>query len=231
MWAYTIILYNCLLPPDTDLMQLYNSSLYTSRDWQFQTIAQPGLNNREIRWPRGKVLGGSSAINGLYVVRQNEGEQNAWANLLAPLGPEAQNTWRWPNVLNAFKKTETFRPNPNLQDQLLQGLPRGTNVLPFSQDSHGSYGPIYTSWPGAEFEDVGAFLLASVDALGLPITPDPYGGNNAGPHLSLSSINPNDWTRSYARPGYIDPALSRQNLVRQSSATYNTANPSTVHLG
>ena len=50
-------------------------------DWCYQTELDPGLNNRSIEWPRGKVLGGSSSINGLIYIRGQAADYDHWAVL------------------------------------------------------------------------------------------------------------------------------------------------------
>ena len=71
---------------------LYDSGTNTQYDWQFKTTAQKHMNGRKAAWPRGKVLGGSSAINGLYYVRPSDAEMNAWADLA---GGNAYDHWGW----------------------------------------------------------------------------------------------------------------------------------------
>jgi len=93
-----------------------------------------------IQWPRGKVLGGSSAINGLYSVRPSQIELDAWASLSAPGDDSAQGKWGWQTMLAAMKKSETFvPPSPNVQQ---------TAGIEYDSSSHGSSGPLYSSFPG-----------------------------------------------------------------------------------
>lgn len=78
----------------------YPSSPY---DWGYYTSNQTDLDSREVFWPRGKLLGGSSAVNGVYMTRASEGEHNAWASLYN------STTWDFPNVLPYYKKVSVFR--------------------------------------------------------------------------------------------------------------------------
>lgn len=145
-------------------------------------------------------------------MRQAEPEQTAWADLLEPLGAEAQKLWGWDNVLDGMKKSEKFSPVPKIEGEMHEGAKsRKHTLLPYKASSHGTSGPIHHSWPAVEFASVGAFLQSSQTTLGLPVNHDPYNGNNSGPFLSMSSINPTNWTRSFARTGYLDP-LDRPNL-------------------
>jgi choline dehydrogenase-like flavoprotein len=71
-------------------------------DWCFQTAPEPGLKGRSINHPRGKTLGGSSSINGLFQVRGQAGDFDHWRQL----GLEG---WGWETVLPYFKKHEDFK--------------------------------------------------------------------------------------------------------------------------
>lgn len=70
-------------------------------DWKYLTEPEPRLNNRRIAWTRGKVLGGSSAINALLYVRGNKRDYDLWAEL----GNEG---WGFNDVLPYFKKSENY---------------------------------------------------------------------------------------------------------------------------
>ena len=74
---------------------IYNSKIA----WQFQTEPEPELNNRRIAWPRGKVLGGSSAINGLIYIRGQKQDFDLWRQL-------GNAGWSYDDVLPYFRKSE-----------------------------------------------------------------------------------------------------------------------------
>jgi choline dehydrogenase-like flavoprotein len=80
----------------------YSSLLGTSYDWQYQTVPQPNLQNRQIPWARGKVLGGSSAVNGMYLVRPSQIEVDSNAGLNA--NQSAASAWGWESFFMAMKK-------------------------------------------------------------------------------------------------------------------------------
>jgi choline dehydrogenase-like flavoprotein len=75
-------------------------------DWRFETAPEPELHGRKITHPRGKTLGGSSSINGLFQVRGQAGDFDHWRQL----GLEG---WGWDSVLPYFKKHENFAPGAN----------------------------------------------------------------------------------------------------------------------
>ncbi|MDV6375523.1 GMC family oxidoreductase [Deinococcus arenicola] len=67
-------------------------------DWNFQTVPQPHADGRQFYWPRGKVLGGSSAINATIYIRGSKRDFDGWGE-----------GWMWDDVLPAFKALENFR--------------------------------------------------------------------------------------------------------------------------
>ena len=87
-------------------------------NWAFHTIPQKGLNNRRGYQPRGKALGGSSAINAMIYIRGQKEDYDSWAN-------EGNNGWSWNEVLPFFKKAEN---NEN-----------------GSKEFHGNFGPLEVS--------------------------------------------------------------------------------------
>jgi choline dehydrogenase len=72
-------------------------------DWRFSTEPEPELYNRRLLWPRGKVVGGCSAINGLVAVRGHPDDYNGWHNA-------GCDGWSWRDVLPYFLKLEDFEP-------------------------------------------------------------------------------------------------------------------------
>ncbi len=70
-------------------------------DWCYKTEADPGLNGRTIDWPRGKVLGGSSSINGLLYVRGQPQDFDHWRQL-------GNTGWSWSDVLPYFRRAENW---------------------------------------------------------------------------------------------------------------------------
>lgn len=69
-------------------------------DWRYRTEADPGLNGRSLIYPRGKVLGGSSSINGMIYMRGQARDYDEWATLTGDA------SWAWDQVLPVFKKSE-----------------------------------------------------------------------------------------------------------------------------
>lgn len=77
-------------------------SRFKAINWNYNTLAQPHLNNRELYWPRGKTLGGSSSINAMCYIRGVPEDYNDWAQ-------HGANGWDWGSVLPYFKKSENYQ--------------------------------------------------------------------------------------------------------------------------
>jgi choline dehydrogenase-like flavoprotein len=185
--------------------------LGTSYDWAYNTLPQANAGNRALTWPRGKVLGGSSAVNGLYLVRPSKIEYDTWANLMQSQdNGQGAKAWSWDGHFPYMKKSETYSPPaPDAQAVL--------NVQ-YNLDSHGQNGPLHASYPGYILPVVGDWLPTLQNA-GIYSNPDPFGGQAWGGFIATSAINPANWTRSYSRSAYIDPLPPRPNLDILSNAT------------
>ncbi len=152
-------------------------------DWCYVTDADPGLNGRQLKWPRGKVLGGSSSLNGLLYVRGQPEDFDEWANQGNP-------GWSFDDVLPYFIKSE---------DQ-----ERGK--IPY----HGTGGPQKISDIHFRRPVTDAFIEAAIQ-YGIPANDDINGKYQEGVgYFQLTTHNGRRW--STAR-GYLKPALSRSNLT------------------
>ncbi len=76
-------------------------------DWCYQTALESGLNQRSIRYPRGKILGGSSSINGMLYMRGQARDYEQWAQITG------DDRWRWKNCLNFFTLHEDHHGGAN----------------------------------------------------------------------------------------------------------------------
>lgn len=154
-------------------------------DWGFTTVPQPNLNGRRIPYTRGKVLGGSSSVNGMLYLRGNKENYNGWA----AAGCEG---WSYEDVLPFFKKFE------NHQDG--------------ETEYHGAGGPItVTRHPEDQISPVStAFMKATAEVCGIPVLDDFNGENqNCASMFQMSSGN---GVRSSTGEGYVHPNLERQNF-------------------
>jgi len=159
-----------------------------SVNWMYQTEPEPGLNGRQVFQPRGKVLGGSSSINGLLYVRGQHEDYDRWRQ-------RGNAGWGYDDVLPYFKRAE---------DQQ-----RGSDKY------HGKGGPLPVSdWrhhdPLSE-----AFVLAAAEA-GIPTNPDFNGATQEGAGFFQTTTRRG--RRASTARSYLRPALARGNLRVETSA-------------
>lgn len=184
-------------------------------NWHWKTTEQSELlsndkTGRSVDWPRGKVLGGSSAINGLYYVRHSQPEQDAWAKLI-----DGADVWSWDKMFNAMKKGENFTaPVKAVSDKA---------HVEYNEKSHGTKGPLQVSWPGVTYDPVGAFL-DSASKVAAPFNKDPDAGKSWGTFLATLTLDPTTWKRSFSRTAYLDPNTHRSNLVVLTNYTVTKLN-------
>ncbi|OTA92467.1 putative GMC oxidoreductase [Hypoxylon sp. CO27-5] len=171
-------------------------TLGTKYDWQFQTVPQIGLGGRTLAWPRGKVLGGTSALNLMTWNRGNKEDYDAWEKL----GNEG---WGWESLLPFFRRSETFHP-PNPASQSI-------NREYFDSEAIGTNGPVHASY-AKEYPKTHQLCYDTLLGLGIPENRAHHAGSNVGVWTNLTSVNPEDDTRSYASPAYFVPNSSRPNL-------------------
>lgn len=188
----------------------FQSLLNTEHDYSYKTVPQAGAGDRVMNWPRGKILGGSSAVNGMYLVRPHSKEIDAMHDMIVSDDNQAYaDAWKWDSLLEAMKGSETFTP-PTAQAAEVAGMR-------YNEASHGKSGKLHSTYP-AYMVPISSAWLPTLEAAGVPISEDAYSGNNVGGFFSLSAINPNNWTRSYSKSAYIDPLGPRANLHILTSA-------------
>ncbi|HSF95120.1 MAG TPA: choline dehydrogenase [Thermohalobaculum sp.] len=123
-----------------------------SVDWCYRTLPEPGMNGRRIEWPRGKVLGGSSALNGLLYIRGQRQDYDHWRQL-------GNAGWGWDDVLPFFRMSEAQE--------------RGAD------DLHGAGGPLAVSDMRAHRSLCDKFIAAAA-AAGIPRNDDFNGPEQEG---------------------------------------------------
>jgi len=133
--------------------KLFHSGIY---NWHYHTEPEPYLNDRSLYWPRGKVLGGTSTINGMIYVRGNRHDYDRWAQMGNP-------GWSWDEVLPAFRRSEghiqrddTFH---NQNGELTVCRARGWNTLldVFNEAGQQAGYPANDDFNGAEQEGFGRY--------------------------------------------------------------------------
>ncbi|KAF8063510.1 alcohol oxidase [Lyophyllum atratum] len=166
-------------------------------DWGFSTVPQPGANDRSITLPRGKLLGGSSAVS-CFGSQQCSGHASEY-DAIEELGTSG---WNWKELLPYFKKSETFTvKEKNVSDFSAK----------FDGRFHGSSGPIHRTLP-QWFSNVHHPCLAALDSLGVKYNADGNDGDNIGVHASNVSIDPTKAFRSSSESAYYRPNSAKPNL-------------------
>ena len=151
-------------------------------DWCFNTEKEPNCDNREMVYPRGKTLGGSSSINGMLYIRGQSNDYNYWRQL-GNVG------WSWEDVLPYFKNSEDFQFGEN--------------------EFHGSGGPIKVEKIRATFIVLDLFLEAA-EEFGYKKTEDFNNGNNEG--MGYFPLTVKNGFRCSTAVGYLNPVKNRKNL-------------------
>ncbi len=155
-------------------------------DWGFRTEPQAEMSGRQVYWPRGRRLGGSSAINGMVYIRGNPSDYDGWRQL-------GLDGWSYADVLPYFKRMEDSH--------------RGDN------DFHGTGGPLRTSYAGGAAPIDLAFLEAAKQA-GYKRNADFNGARQDG--FGTYDVSVSGGRRSDAASAYIRPVLHRKNLTVMS---------------
>lgn len=86
-----------------------------------------------------QVLGGSTAVNGMYVIRPPTEQVNAWHDLIASDDATAAAPWSWDSFFAAMKKTETFTPPVDAAESVAG--------IQYTASSHGTSGDLHTTYP------------------------------------------------------------------------------------
>ena len=153
-----------------------------SVNWCYQTEPEPELDYRKIAWPRGKVVGGTSAINGMVYIRGQREDYEAWAAAGNP-------GWSYEEMLPWFLASEHNT--------------RGADAL------HGSGGGLWVDEVGPPLECTDLFIQAGV-SIGLPFNTDFNGPSQEG--IGRYQVNVRNGVRQTAATSFLKPALKRANL-------------------
>lgn len=157
-------------------------------DWMFKTESEPGLNGRVLNYPRGKVLGGCSAINAMIYMRGQREDYDGWRQM----GLEG---WGWDDVKPVFRR--------HLDHFLGAG------------EHHGTGGEWRVEAPRVRWDLLDSFIEAAVQA-GIPRTDDFNTGSNEG--IAYFHVNQRNGRRWSSARGFLKPALSRANLRVETHA-------------
>ena len=166
--------------------------LYTQNnpktDWCFKTEAEAGLNGRALDYPRGRVLGGCSSINGMIYMRGQARDYDHWRQL-------GNTGWGWDDVLPYFKRSEDYY----LGDDA----------------AHGAGGEWRVEEMRLKWEILDAFRDAAAE-LGIPKTDDFNRGDNEG--CGFFHVNQKRGVRWSTAKGFLRPVMGRPNLTVMTHA-------------
>lgn len=151
-------------------------------DWCYETEADPGLGGRSLHWPRGKVLGGSSSLNGLLYVRGQREDYDLWAQM-------GNTGWSWSEVGPIFQELETFQ--------------RGTG------EGRGTSGPLQVSDPRLR-RRICELWIEAAKANGIPYNPDYNGPVQDG--VGHFQLTVNKGRRCSSAVAFLKPIRDRANL-------------------
>ena len=160
----------------------YRNIFHPKITWQFETEPLGELGGRRMVWPRGKVLGGSSSINGLIYIRGQKQDFDLWRQL-------GNTGWSYDDVLPYFRRAENQE--------------RGAD------EHHGSGGPLHVSDLRAQHELHDGFIAGAQEA-GHRLNPDFNGAEQDG--VGTLQVTVRNMQRCSAAVAYLRPAMKRPNL-------------------
>ncbi len=153
-------------------------------DWRFKTAAEKGLNGRSLLYPRGRVLGGCSSINGMIYMRGQVGDYDSWVEAT---GDDA---WSWENALERYKKFEDYHGGAN--------------------QWHGKGGEWTVSLQRLRWPIMDRFRDAAVEA-GIPASDDFNQGDNFG--VGYFDVSQRAGLRLNTAKAFLKDAAKRSNLT------------------
>lgn len=173
-----------------DMPAAVGSLLSSDRfNWNYLSEPEPFLEGRRLTHPRGRVLGGSSSINGMVYIRGHARDYDGWAR-------GGASGWSYADVLPYFKRAE----------QHLHG----------SDPYHGAEGPLSVFAPDIERSPLAAAFVRAAAEAGYPLTPDVNGEQQEGfGRIDRTTRNGRRWSAARA---YLRPAMSRPGLTIQTEA-------------
>jgi choline dehydrogenase len=161
-------------------------------DWMFQTEPDPGLNGRQLRYPRGKVLGGCSSINGMIYMRGQARDYDHWGRL-------GNDGWSWRECLPYFLRHEDYH----------KGADEFHAAPGFDPTGKRPGGEWRVEKQRLRWDILDAFAEAAQQA-GIPHSEDFNRGNNEG--VGYFQVNQRGGIRWNAAKAFLRPALDRDNL-------------------
>ena len=157
-------------------------------DWGYKTAPEPALDGRQLLYPRGRVLGGCSSINGMIYMRGQAADYDHWCQL-------GCSGWGWDDVLPLFKASEDYFAGASAD--------------------HGAGGEWRVEQQRLRWDVLDDFARAA-QAAGIPATDDFNAGNNEG--VGYFKVNQRGGWRVSTAKAFLKPALGRPNLTVMTHA-------------
>lgn len=187
---------------------MFFSNIDSNTDWGYRNVPQENAcksyQTKNCAWPRGKVLGGCSSINGIYYVRANKQDYDEWA-------AAGNKGWSYEEVLPYFKKSENF--SETLSDT--------------SQIYHSKEGYLYVEQSQEDYHDFEKMIIQAGIELGLKHELDINGANQMG--ICKSATNILNGVRHSAARAFLSPIKDRKNfhVLKHALATKLLFKPGT----
>ncbi|PSN61153.1 alcohol oxidase [Corynespora cassiicola Philippines] len=169
-------------------------------DWNFKTEPEEGIGGKQIHYPRGKTLGGSTARNNMIYQRGTKGSYKKWAEGVG------DKSYKWESFSRWFDKSTTFHPadmSKRWSNSTPMHDPAGSRATSGPVDiSYGNWVLPFTSW-----------AFRAVQALGMRQIPGWLDGDLIGSSWDVRTVNPDTQIRASAETAFLRPALKRPNLI------------------
>ncbi|CAH7669005.1 hypothetical protein PPACK8108_LOCUS3563 [Phakopsora pachyrhizi] len=172
---------------------LIGTTLATEVDWKYSTLPQKGANGRQIYYPLGKVLGGTSSINFIISTKASKDDYESIARLGNP-------GWGWLDFDHASKRSEEYIK------------PQDGSKTPYDPHAHGHHGPVKNSYPRYIPPQFYSYFSAARALKGSSPRIDTFSGYIDGAHVFPSAIDEN-LNRVTSASAYYFPIKSRKNLL------------------
>lgn len=183
-------------PQGQSIAELYLTNTSPDYDWGFKTTPQIDMNSRVVAQPRGKVLGGTSAINFMMLSHASKVDIDNWEKL-------GNRGWNFETMLPYYQKFENY----NAPDEVL-GKALGSEII--DRSLHGTSGPVQITFPHGT-SDLEAVWRPTLQTFGLGAEEDPVKGETLGGYAVLKFID-REAKRSTSASAYYAPNAARPNL-------------------
>ncbi|RDW93709.1 GMC family oxidoreductase [Aspergillus mulundensis] len=168
-------------------------------EWGFMTTPQAGLNGQRVHYPRGKTLGGCTALNAMNYERPSAGSMDLWAELVS------DSSYTWNNTFPYFQKSIDFKP-PNMATRFANSTPAYDSAsLASGGDlslTHPNYAQPFSSW-----------LANAMTEAGMEHIPGFQSGSLMGSGWLVHTIDQARGKRASSETAFLRPFLDRTNLV------------------